>query len=367
MSSLVTNAPKFIVPVLFLGYAAVADWGFMQNLHAKPGNIPQSVADYFDGAAATQIDAYYKSILPHRVPSIDLLGALRYLTFKEGRSGVVVGKDGWLFTSEEYRAAGDQSVTLARTAKGMAGIRDALARQGVNLVVVPLPAKADIYREHATDQIVPADLEKLYAEFRSQLATQHIETVDTRPAFLDAKAKGAAFLETDTHWTPSGAGAVANVIGKALGAVEGEAAYTLTKARAVERQGDLTKFIVEGGLSRAIGMGPETVEPIEALESADATVADIFGSASIPFVLVGTSYSANEQWSFAQSLKAALGADVLNVAAEGLGPVEPMWKYLASDELKNSPPKTVIWEFPIRYLATPKLWEPKPATPASGA
>src|SRR3954464_4626433 len=98
-------SPALVLPALFLGYAVVANVTFVGGLMHDAKKIPQSLADYFDGAAATQIDSYYKSILPHRAPSIDLLGALRYLVFHEGRSGVVVGNDGWLFTSEEFRAA----------------------------------------------------------------------------------------------------------------------------------------------------------------------------------------------------------------------------------------------------------------------
>ena len=32
--------------------------------------------------------------------------SLQYLLFREGSSGVVLGKDGWLFSNEEYRVPG---------------------------------------------------------------------------------------------------------------------------------------------------------------------------------------------------------------------------------------------------------------------
>ena len=53
---------------------------------------------------------------------------------------------------------------------------------------------------------------------------------------------------------------------------------------------------------------------------------------------------------------------MLNVAEEGLGPVAPMRKYLASEVLRDTPPEVVIWEFPIRYLGNPRLWD----APAAG-
>ncbi len=76
----------------------------------------------------------------------------------------------------------------------------------------------------------------------------------------------------------------------------------------------------------------------------------LFGDAAIPVVLVGTSYSANAAFGFEAHLKVALQRDVLNLAEEGKGPFAPMKAFLDGDVLKNSPPKLVIWEMPIRYL-----------------
>jgi alginate O-acetyltransferase complex protein AlgJ len=228
---------------------------------------------------------------------------------------------------------------------------------------VPLPAKADIYREHLADIPLPEELSTLYTSFRSALADDGIKTVDARPSILASKDKGAVFLQTDTHWTPLGAEVTAAAVGQAIGQEFATTQYHVADAAPVPRQGDLSKFIVSGPLALSLGLGPETVTPREAQAQGDAGGLDLFGDKAIPVALVGTSYSANEQWSFAESLKAALGTDVLNVAEEGLGPVAPMRKYLASDTLRDAPPKLVIWEFPIRYLENRKLWD----APASKA
>ncbi|RYZ67063.1 MAG: hypothetical protein EOP08_03570, partial [Proteobacteria bacterium] len=152
-----------------------------------------------------------------------------------------------------------------------------------------------------------------------------------------------------------GAGVAAAAVGDALGQTTPNA-YAISARAPAEREGDLSKFIVTGGLAPLVGLGPESVTPYQTTTSADASSGDIFGPSSIPYVLTGTSYSANELWSFADSLKAALGADVLNMAEEGKGPIAPMRALLASDTLKDSPPETVIWEFPVRYLGQPELW-----------
>ena len=361
--SLTAIAPGFVLPAMFLGYAVVANYEFLTGLGRDIAEMPKSASAYLSGEAATQIDSYYKKIMPHRLPSIDAMGAARYLAFREGRPGVVVGEDGWLFSREEFEATLQRTPDLAEAAAGVSAIRDQLAAQGIELVVVPLPAKADIYGEHVGYAAIPDDLERLYGDFLALLDREGVRAVDTRPALLDARAGGPLFLTTDTHWTPRGAEVVADAVGAALG--RGDAVYTIADTAPVTREGDLSKFIVTGGLAPLVGLGPETIVPRAASAPTDAAPTDIFGPSSIPYALVGTSYSANEQWSFGESLKVALGADVLNLAEEGKGPIAPMRSVLAGDTLRDSPPSTVIWEFPIRYLGQPRLWDAEAPTEAT--
>ena len=355
--TLAAAAPAFALPALFLGYAVIANYGFVTGLGRDIAEMPKSASAYLDGEAAVQIDAYYKKIMPHRLPSIDTMGAARYLLFHEGRAGVVVGNDGWLFSKEEFDAPLRRSPNLAEAVKGLAEIRDTLKAKGIELVVVPLPAKADIYREHAGAAAISADLEQLYADFRTVLERAGIRSVDARAPLLAAKGEGQLFLNTDTHWTPLGAGIVAAAVGEALGQRDA-AAYTLKDEAPAPREGDLSKFIVTGEIAPLVGLGPESVVPRQAVApDSGGAASDIFGPSSIPYVLTGTSYSANPLWSFGEDLKASLGADVLNLAEEGKGPVAPMRAFLASETLRDSPPETVIWEFPVRYLGNQKLWE----------
>jgi alginate O-acetyltransferase complex protein AlgJ len=362
--SFAAAAPAFALPALFLGYAVIANYEFVTGLGRDIAEMPKSASAYLDGEAAVQIDAYYKKIMPHRLPSIDAMGAARYLLFREGRSGVVVGNDGWLFSKEEFDAPLRRSADLGEAAKGIAEIRDTLKAQGIELVVVPLPAKADIYREHAGAPAISDDLSKLYADFTTVLDIAGIRYVDARDPLLAAKGQGGLFLNTDTHWTPLGASVVADAVGQALG--RGDTTYTHKDLAPAPRDGDLSKFIVTGEIAPLVGLGPETVVAREAIApDSTAATADIFGPSNIPYVLTGTSYSANPLWSFGEDLKVQLGADVLNLAEEGKGPVAPMRAFLGSDTLRDTPPQTVIWEFPVRYLGNQKLWDVAPATEAA--
>ena len=49
-------------------------------------------------------------------------------------------------------------------------------------------------------------------------------------------------------------------------------------------------------------------------------------------------------------MKEALGANVLNVADEGQGPIVPMVNYLKSKAFLETPPELIVWEIPERFL-----------------
>ena len=222
---------RFVLPTLFFGY------GIAANLAVLMGPPPEyALPDdgLLSGGLTRDIDGLYKEKLPHMDLSYGLIGAARYALLQEARSGAVVGKDGWLFSSEE--------------------------------------ARADV----------------------------------------------------------------------------GEKALT----------GDLIRFVTTSTLAARVGLPSETFVPI--VQTPLDVAGDIFGAAAADIVLIGTSYSANSDWGFADALMLALGRDVLSMAEQGKGPLQPMQDYLNSAGFKDAPPKVVIWEIPVRFLTDPAIW-PGPA------
>lgn len=68
---------------------------------------PSTAATQFmSGELLRQFEDYYDKGLFLRQPSVEAWASLQYLLFREGSSGVVLGKDGWLFSNEEYRVPG---------------------------------------------------------------------------------------------------------------------------------------------------------------------------------------------------------------------------------------------------------------------
>lgn len=353
-------AARLLVPALFFGYATVANVRFFENMFEKPQAAIPTVEAVLDGQVTDHFDSLYREDMPHRGPSIGLLGALRYLTLGQGRHGVVVGNSGWLFTSEEFEQPRNPKAAITKAARNVVHIRDYLAKHDAKLVLVPLPAKADVYRRYLPGEPLVNDMRHTYEGFVKALKARGIPTVDTLPTLQSVRDDRRAFLKTDTHWTPQGAKAVALQVGKALGPLSGGMSFRLRDAGAVKFDGDLTKFITKARYMGLTGISPEKVELHRARQSSDGGgIKDLFGKdETFPIVLVGTSYSANTNWSFADDLKAAANADVLNVAKEGLGPVVPMRAFLKSGELDKASPRVVVWEFPIRYLSRAKLWTP---------
>ena len=54
------------------------------------------------GEWATAYEVQFDESIPFRQFAIDTWGVLEYTAFQEGREGVLIGKDGWLFTNEEF-------------------------------------------------------------------------------------------------------------------------------------------------------------------------------------------------------------------------------------------------------------------------
>jgi alginate O-acetyltransferase complex protein AlgJ len=347
------TAIKLTVPFVFFGYAAFANFAlFTGNAESPP---PEG---FMRGGYTKQVDTLYRANLPHREPAVGLVGAARYLLLNEGRDGVVAGDKGWLFTSEEYRAQSGAIAAMPDALAWMAQVHAELAAYNSRLVIVPVPAKIDIDQSFGGDATQSQALRDTYDLFLTAAANADLIVVDTR---ADLVRVDSAFFQTDTHWTPGGAAAIAASVAES-GLIElGEDDFLTVPQAPVTFTGDLVSFVTSDALAVSIGLNAETVTPYVAqmdTTGVDLGGFDLFGSdGPMPMVLVGTSYSANPNWSFVEALKLALSQDILNYAVEGQGPIAPMQTYLQQLDPVDAPP-VVIWEFPIRYLSDPDLLSP---------
>ncbi|WP_327438827.1 alginate O-acetyltransferase [Pseudomonas donghuensis] len=309
-----------------------------------------------DGKLAKAAETHYDEQFPLKRIGTNLWAALDFKLFNEGRPGVVLGREHWLFSDEEFKPVANSDQFEQENLALIRGVRDTLQQRGVQLVLAIVPAKARLYPEYLGEQ-TPASLHTdLYNEFHAQARQAGVFAPDLLAPLQEAKARGQVFLRTDTHWTPLGAEVVAQHLAAAVARqtlLNGEPQQFVTEQRqSAPYKGDLTNFLPLDPLFSNLLPPPDTLQKrstrpaLAEGENGDA----LFADNEIPVALIGTSYSANPNWNFLGALQQALRSDVVNYAEDGHGPLLPMLKYLQTDAFKNSAPQVLIWEFPERYL-----------------
>jgi alginate O-acetyltransferase complex protein AlgJ len=313
---------------------------------------PGFVETWLRGGRTAEITKLYNETFVLRDTGIDLFGVLNWVLFSEGRPGVLVGTDGWLYSTEEFQSDAGSAARVEASVARIAEVRRALANRGVDLVVTLVPAKARIVPETLGRYRWPAEPAGRLPAAVAALEAAGVTVADPSAALAAARPVEEVFLRTDTHWTSFGAGVTAGVVADVVAGlpdIGDPVAFTLAAGEPVEVRGDLLRYVRLGVFTDMLGPAPDRLVPVEAEGGAD----DLLGDAEIPIALVGTSYSADTRWGFDAQLKVALQRDVLNVAEEGKGPFEPMDGFLASPALQEAPPRLVIWEIPERFLDDP--------------
>ncbi|MGL5997094.1 MAG: alginate O-acetyltransferase [Pseudomonas proteolytica] len=341
-------AALFMALLLALGAWSVRSFfGFNTNADATVLN----------GRWAKAVETHYDDEFPIKRLGTNLWAALDYKLFNEGRPGVVLGRDHWLYSDEEFNPAVNEEQNLQDNYALVEGVRQTLKAKGVQLVMAIVPAKVRLYPEHL-GEVQPARIHAgLYQDFHARVAANKIIAPDLLGPLQQAKLHGQqVFLRTDTHWTPDGAEVAAKQLASVINAktlLSGEPQRFVTDAESIgPHSGDLRLFLPLDPLFENL-MPPK--EPLQkrvthAVQAQAAGDDALFADSEMPVALVGTSYSANPNWNFVGALKQALGSEVVNYSEDGHGPILPMLSYLKSDDFKNSPPQVLIWEFPERYL-----------------
>ncbi|QEN46124.1 alginate O-acetyltransferase [Pseudomonas protegens] len=338
----------FMLILMLLGLWSVRSFfGFSTN----------SDATVLNGRWAKAVETHYDEEFPIKRLGTNLWAALDFKLFNEGRPGVVLGRDQWLYSDEEFNPIVNEELNLQGNYALVEGVRQQLKAHGVKLVMAIVPAKVRLYPEHLGD-VQPASIHaNLYQDFHARVAADKILAPDLLGPLQQAKQQGQqVFLRTDTHWTPNGAEIAAQQLAKAItdkAPLSGQPQRFVTEAeQTVEHKGDLRLFLPLDPLFENLMPAQEPLQKRVTRAADDQPAADdaLFANNEVPVALVGTSYSANPNWNFVGALKQALHSDVVSYAEDGHGPVLPMLSYLKSDDFKNNPPQVLIWEYPERYL-----------------
>ena len=333
--------------------AAIVALSISGLVRALPFHWPVG-APIASGEVADRFEDHYDERFPLKTFGANFWATVELLAFGEGRPGVVVGREGWLYTDEEFEVHADAEDRVRAKLYAITSIRQALAHRGIELQVALIPAKARVYPEFLTDRRPPAERETLYQRVRGALIRQGIDVPDINGALNTCKRAEPVFLRTDTHWTPQGARCAAHKLA-GIGPVYIQDGAVLGQSHQ-DLHGDLMRFLPLDPWFESFLPEPDQLTQLEPDVPSGAGNA-LLGDAAFPeLVLIGTSYSADPRWGFARWLMQALEEDVLNLAKEGEGPMSPMRDFLRRP--LEITPRKLIWEIPERYLPAPERTDP---------
>jgi alginate biosynthesis protein AlgX len=265
---------------------------------------------------------------------------------------LVQGQQDWLF-----RTRTDLMTQMGATAAGykhLQTLRDALAKRGVELLVVYIPTRGMANADMLSPQVRQGyDLQLAkdnYLAAVEQMRSIGIKVPDLTPLLEQhGDTDKPFFFKRDHHWTPYGAEFTAELVAAELR--KSSVFKSIARKEFVSRGNGQNNKI--GSLNQALGkicgynfanqfVTRFVTEPKE--ESSD-----LFGDTEVAeVILAGTSFSA-PQYNFAGFLKEKAAVDVDNRSISGGGFHSSMLQYLGSQDFQDNPPKILIWEITSYY------------------
>lgn len=363
----------FLLALILLTGALALGLLTLGHLAGRPGESPvpeekegreniRKTSGWLDGRVRSRFQTDFDKALGVADFSRDLWGALGYALFNQGVEGVLIGPGGMLFTSEEWESSGggENPLSLFQWEQTILSARDELAGEGVELILVLVPAKASVYDGLITAYPRPDGLKTRYGDWLDWIDRQDLPAPDLLSRFRwsrtrdDRTRDDLLYFKTDTHWNGRGASLAADAVADTLIplARAGGIAFTefaLTEGETQEFEGDLVSFVPGHHWVPGKALGQESYRPLEAVP-VNPSGWGLFDTPVIPVALTGTSYSRDGRWNWTDRLRGALSLDVLNLSEVGLGPLKPMEALLDGKEYQETGASFVIWEIPERYL-----------------
>ena len=325
-------------------FAAATDAGGLE--------FPRSWTDFREGRSTGALEKQLDQKLPIRPALISTANSVRYLLTGSGGEQVRVGKDGWLFLTEELRYDSGGAAHLAARAQMLGAAARSLDKQGVKLVIVLVPDKARVYASKLASGHYPAYNDARYSNSLNAFQSQGVTVVDLLKPLAHAAASQEVYYRTDTHWNQFGAqvaaAAVAATVKQMQLELEGTSFTSTPSGVEAERPGDLIRLMGLEAVPTALAPRADREAPITTRQTSVDAPTGLFGDAGVPVVLTGTSYSLRAN--FIGFLQQALSAKLLNAAKDGGGFLLATTQYLKDEAFRSAKPKLLLWELPERFL-----------------
>ena len=348
-------------------------WGVWQVSGAVRQGLefPATLTDFREGRSTQTIEKQIDHKLPARESLIAFANALRYRLQHGAGEQVRLGRDDWLFLTDEIRFHADAAANQTQRVRLLAEVQRALQAQDVQLLVALVPDKGRIYAPQLASAKLPQHTAGRYATALAELRSAGVSVVDLNQPLAQAADQGGAsapaYYRTDTHWNMLGAQVAAKAIAAAATQVPGLTLTPVTRYQTAlagpeaERPGDLIKLMGLMQVSNFWRPQPDRETPLVTSEvPASAAAAPVAASAANsllgdvagpPVVLLGTSYSL--RGNFHGHLQQALSAQVLNTAKDGGGFLQAATEYFKDEAFQTAKPRLIVWEVPERFLSEP--------------
>lgn len=269
-----------------------------------------------------------------------------------------LGKNEWLFLRDEFTEASSENDTQ-QSIQLIAIINQVLARNGITLIFVMPPLKAQIYQRYLPDDVrlTPYLTGHYQAMVRTVQATG-VNVADLSEAFLNSPKRDSdtpLFFRLDTHWAPAGSMLAAETVRAKINENPSLLAVlnsipdvrfemVWAKKMQISEARDMTKLLPAGSPIP----GNEQYLPFY-VRKKTAFETTLNGTNSLAITLLGSSYSA--WYGFAEALNYTLQREILTVHNSAIqGAWYGMESYLRNDAFQTNPPKLLIWEMPARLV-----------------
>ena len=309
---------------------------------------------------------------------------------KVSAAPVVQGADGWLFLPAELRHVsvgkfwGDDAAKVSKASNpanadplpAILDFKRQLDAAGVELILVPVPAKVFVYPEALLGGNLagpaPARMDTFHQQFYDELRKDGVTVVDLLPDFLAQRnaAGGPVYCKTDTHWSGAGIRIASEKIAALLADKPWLKAAARTKVVAATRSIPIT-----GDLQGMLGTpGTETVSLRFVGDAASGGAAPVPSDRQSPILLLGDSHTLvfhaggdmlATGAGIADQLLYDLGipVDLIGVLGSGATPARVnLMRRVRADPTYLAGKKAVIWCFSVREFTEASGWSKVPLT-----
>jgi len=282
----------------------------------------------------------------------------------------LIGQEGWLF----FR--GDLEYLLSGELRGqpderdpypaIVDFRDQLAAKGIDLLVVFIPTKGEVYPERIS-AMAPEGARPYVAPYcrklMAELAEAGVELVDLLPAFIDARAPApdALYQDCDAHWTNRGVRLAASRIAERVkgygwyAGLGGRPEAYATREATFRRRGDLCDMLAP---DEKLAFRPQELKALQVIDPDGQLYAD---DPSSPIVVLGDSFTGVfeledcKHAGLTAHLARELGVPIDLIMAQGSGPtIRGRFVRRGPDAIAQK--KLVVWTVVSRDLY--HYWSP---------